>query len=135
MFGFGIWMVNFIFSETFLNLEHPRIGTAIFGLAILGIVCSLIYFIIYEVFSRIFKNKLGSLLALHALVKLKNYYMGSFGGGAGPSYESLSRKYDEWIKEEGIQDSVKIQKRKTNIKAAIILVSSIILFGIGMLVL
>lgn len=124
-----IWSLSyFSFSNLFSSLKYPSVGIVVFGIAMAGLVYSLVYLLIYEILGRLFKKSLGSLLVLPALLRINKYYMGSFGGGGGPSFKSVSLKYNEWIKENGVEEKIKIKKRKKNIFVFSILFTSLVLF-------
>lgn len=132
----GLWSWSlFSLSHTYTNLSHPLIGKTIFILAIVGISYSLSYFILYDLLGRIFKRSLGSLLILPSLLRAKRYYMGSFGNGGGPSYQSVSTKYTEWIKEDNIREEINISKRKIKIKRLVVLLISLLFFLAGFILL
>jgi hypothetical protein len=53
--------------------------------------------------------------------------MGSFGGGTGPSYRSVSRRYSEWMKEDNAGEIVAKEKKNLEKELLYVFIAGLLL--------
>ncbi len=114
LWGFSIfWIIlsiKFAHPEIITNLNYPLAGGVFFGFGVSGLMFSVVYFLIYTLLPFMFNEKLEALSIFPAFQRGSKYYMGDFGGG-GPSYQSVSRKYSEWMKRDQAREIVAKEKK------------------------